>query len=79
MGDEADLVLDLGDGAALRATSGPAMWGAAIGWRILLGGDPVPNEPPAPGARAVLETLAACEALRLLIGHAPHRYDFTIE
>ena len=77
-GDDADLVLDLGDGAALRAAAGPALWGAAHGSRVLLDADPVEGQAPASAARAVMETLAACEALRRLMGHAPNRYEFTV-
>lgn len=69
-GDPADVVLDLGDGAAFRAARGPALWGCARGDAIRLGRTPPDLEgpPPAPAAQAVLETLAATEALLILAG-----------
>jgi len=72
----ADVVLDLDDGAAFRAARGPRLWGAAFASRVVLGVEPCPGPPPGPAARAVLETLAAGEALRLLLGLEPHAYDF---
>jgi len=72
----ADVVLDLGSGEAWRAASGPRIWGAAHGNRVTLGAAPFAGPAPAPPARAVLETLAAGEALRLLLGLEPHTYDF---
>jgi hypothetical protein len=72
-------VLDLGDGGAARVAAGPALWGAAHGARILLDTEPCEGPAPAPAARAVLETLAACEALRRLMGREAHRYDFTVD
>jgi len=75
-GSEADVVLDLGDGAAWRTASGARMWGGVVGGRVLLGA--IPREaPPGPVAlRAILETLAAGDALRLLLGLPSRRYDF---
>jgi hypothetical protein len=78
IGDPADVVLDLGDGAAFTRAGGPALWGGAHGRRILLGTDPAGGAGPEPSARALLETLAAGEALRLLLGLEPHRYDFEL-
>jgi hypothetical protein len=75
---EADVVLDLGDGAAYRAARGPRLWGAAHGRRVRLGGEPVAGPPAERAAQAVLETLAAGEALRLLMGAEPHAYDFEV-
>jgi hypothetical protein len=75
----ADVVLDLGDGAAYRAASGSALWGAAEESRVVLGVEPRSTKAAAVGpARAVLETLAAGEALRLLLGHEAHAYDFAL-
>jgi len=74
----ADVVLDLGSGEAWRAAQGPRLWGAAHGRRVILGEEPLAGPAEAPPARAVLETLAAGEALRLLLGLEPHRYDFTL-
>jgi hypothetical protein len=73
---EADVVLDLHDGAAWRAARGQRLWGAAHGRRVRLGGTPVPGPPGEQAAQAVLETLAAGEALRRLLGLEPHTYDF---
>lgn len=72
----ADVVLDLGDGAAYSAARGTRMWGGALGGRVLLGVEPRGGPPPAGAARAILETLAAGEALRLLLGLPAHSYDF---
>ncbi|MHC4933435.1 MAG: hypothetical protein ACYTGV_14725 [Planctomycetota bacterium] len=76
----ADLVCDLADGAAYRASRGPAIWGAVAGSRVLLGVEPRETADLESGAaaRAVLETLAAGEALRLLIGEAPHPVEFEL-
>ena len=70
----ADVVVDLGDGAAWRAARGRRLWGAALGSAIVLGDEPivVPGDAPEPAARALLEVLAAGEALWILMGHAPH-------
>jgi hypothetical protein len=76
VGSPADVVLDLGDGAAWRAAAGPRMWGGALGGRVLVGGEPREGPPPEGAARAVAETLAAGEALRLLLGLEPHAYDY---
>jgi len=78
-GAKVDVVLDLDDGTAWNAASGPALWGAAIGRRVIFGVEPGDAGTKAePAARAVLETLAAGEALRLLLGEAPHTYDFEL-
>jgi len=80
MGAGADVVCDLADGAAYRASTGPAIWGAALGSRILLGVEPrkVPGLESEGAARAVLETLAAGEALRLVLGEEAHPFDFEL-
>jgi hypothetical protein len=75
---EASVVVDLGDGAAYRAARGPRLWGAAHGQRVRLGGEPVEGPPGARAAQAVLETLAAGEALRLLLGEEPRTYEFEV-
>lgn len=75
-GSAADVVLDLGDGAAWRRASGMRVWGGCGGGHVLLGVEPRAVGPCAPAARAVLETLAAGEALRLLLGLPPRAYDF---
>jgi hypothetical protein len=72
------VVLDLGDGAAFAQCSGAALWGAALGRRILLGAEPTRGPAAEPTARALLEILAAGEALRLVLGLEPHSYDFTL-
>jgi hypothetical protein len=69
-------VLDLGDGAAWRQATGRRMWGGALGGRVVLGVEPVTGPPPEGAARAILETLAAGEALRVLLGLEPRRHDF---
>ena len=58
--DAADMVVDFGDGAAFEAADGPAL-------HVLAGG---------PWSRPVVETVAAAEALRALIGLPPHAYEF---
>lgn len=73
-----DLVLDLGDGTAFRAASRPGLWGAAMGRRVLLGCHPAGGLEADPLARPVLETLAAGEALRRLVGLEPCTYDFEV-
>lgn len=75
---EAALVLDLHDGAAWRAARGPRLWGAAHGRRVRLGTEPCEGPPGERAAQAVLETLAAGEALRRLLGQEPHPYDFEV-
>jgi hypothetical protein len=77
-GAEAAVVLDLYDGAAYRAARGPRLWGAAHGRRVRLGGEPVTGPPGERAGQAVLETLAAGEALRLLLGEEAHAYDFEL-
>jgi len=59
-GAAADMVVDFGDGAAFERAAGPAL-------RALRTGE---------WTRAVLETAAAGEALRALLGLDPHPYDF---
>lgn len=78
IGDPADVVLDLGDGAAFARARGPALRGGATGRRIRLGTGPLGGPPPEAAARALLETLAAGEALRLLLGREPNEYEFTL-
>jgi hypothetical protein len=68
-------VLDLGDGAAWRAGDGPRIWGAVFGRRLLLGAEPSAGPDGARDLRPVLETLAAAEALRRIVGLTPHDYD----
>jgi len=72
----ADVVLDLGDGRAWHAAPGPRTWGGAVGGRVLLGVEPRAGASAAGATRAILETLAAGEALRLLLGLRARRYDF---
>lgn len=74
----ADLVLDLEDGAAFRNAAGPCLWGGVVDGRILLGCEPVPDSGGTPAERAVIEVLAAGEALWRLLGQQPHVYDFQI-
>ncbi len=73
-GEPADLVLDLGDGTAFRAAAAARLWGGVVGGRVLLGDEPREG---ARGTTPVLETLAAAEALRRLLGLPPHRYEFS--
>jgi len=73
-GDRGDLTLDLGDGAAWRAASGPRLWGGVVGGVLKLGVEPEAGATTCP----VLETLAAGEALWRLLGHAPHVYEFAL-
>jgi len=78
-GDPADLVVDLGDGAAHAAAVGPALRGGfdAAG-ELVLGTEPLDPGTGEAGvaARALLETLAAGEALRMLAGGEVHCYRF---
>lgn len=76
-GAAADVVLDLGDGAAWRQAAGVRMWGGALGGRVLLGVEPREGPRPTGAARAILETLAAGEVLRALLGLAPRSHDFS--
>lgn len=75
VGAAADVVLDLGDGEAWRAALGPRVWGASLGGSVLLGTEPCEGPPPVGAARAILETTGAGEALRLLLGLPPRRYE----
>ncbi|MGQ0612483.1 MAG: hypothetical protein ACT4PV_01865 [Planctomycetaceae bacterium] len=72
---EADLVVDLADGAGIGQAG---FWGGALGRRVLVGVPPVQGEPAHPAARALVEALAAGEALRMLLGVRPHAYDFVL-
>jgi hypothetical protein len=74
----ADLVLDLEEGVAFRRAAGARLWGGVVEGRVRLGCDPVPASGGTPAERAVLEVLAAGEALWRLLGHAPHVYDFAV-
>jgi hypothetical protein len=51
-----------------------------VGSRVLLGVEPrgLPGLQSEGAARAVLETLAAGEALRLLLGEEAHPFDFEL-
>jgi len=82
----ADLVIDLRDGAAFAAATGPAFCGA-VGpdGRVRLGsvalGDGDRSVDPARLRQptfALLQTLAAGEALRVLAGGKAHTYDYSI-
>jgi len=75
-GTAADLVLDLGDGAAWHAAAGPRLWGGALGGEVLLGVEPRTGPAPEPGTQAVLETLAAGEALLRLLGGPERAWAF---
>ncbi|MEE8104287.1 MAG: hypothetical protein V3T86_01995 [Planctomycetota bacterium] len=85
-GAPSDLVIDLADGAAFKAATGPALFGA-VGpdGRVRLGSvalsesnrsiDPnVASQPPF----ALLQTLAAGEALRVLAGGEAHSYEYAV-
>jgi len=73
----ADLILDLGDGKAWRvAGTRPRLWGGAFGSRVVLDAKPAPGPAPVGAARALLESLAAGEALLRLLGQPPRAYDF---
>ncbi len=76
VGARADVVLDLGDGRAWRAATGRRTWGGAVGGRMLLGVEPRAAAAAEGAGRAILETLAAGEALRLLLGLEARRYEF---
>ena len=78
-GDAADVVVDLADGAAHRAAAGPALRGALVRDCLVLGTQAVDSGPGGevdPALQALLETLAAGEAFRLLAGQKAHRYEF---
>ena len=75
-GAEATLVLDLGDGRAYAAARGPRLWGGVDGPRVHLGVEPRDGAPAEGAARALLETLAAGEALWRVLGHDGHVYEF---
>ena len=77
-GDAVDLVVDLADGAAHAAARGPALRGGfdADG-RLVLGTEAFDATGGAGvAAWALLETLAAGEALRVLAGGEAHSYRF---
>jgi len=73
-----DLVLDLGDGSAYAAARGERLWGGIADGRLLLGCDPVASDRSEPADRALLEVLAAGEALWRILGREPHTYDFAL-
>ena len=56
------MVVDFGDGQAFRAASGPALHAQVSG--------------EGSWGPAVVETVAAAEALRALLGLEPHAYEF---
>ena len=68
----ADLVLDLGDGAAYAAAAGRRLWGGVARGRLLLGVAPQTGTGAPP---AVLQTLAAGEALLRLVGREERVYS----
>jgi len=72
----ADLVLDLGDGSAYAAATGNRLWGAVAEGQLLLGCEPRASGAARPQDRALLEVLAAGEALWRLLGRDPHSYAF---
>ena len=74
----ADLVLDLGDGSAYAAARGERLWGGIAGGRLLLGCEPVVSEAGRSVDRALLEVLAAGEALWRILGHEAHTYDYAL-
>lgn len=74
-GAEATFVLDLGDGRAYEAARGPRLWGGADGRWVRLGVEPREVAPAEGASRAVLETLAAGEALWRVLGHEEHVYE----
>jgi len=74
----ADLVVDLSDGEAYRAARGERLWGGAVEGRIRVGCDPMAGSGGSPAQRAVVEVLAAGEALWRLLGQEPHVYDFAL-
>jgi hypothetical protein len=73
-GDEGDLTLDLGDGSAWRAAKEPRLWGGVVDGTLLLGVEPVTGAE----SNAVLQTLAAGEAIWRLLGHEGHVYEFAV-
>ena len=79
----ADLVLDLGDGSAYAAAIGDRLWGGRL-WggvaegQLLLGCEPRVSVAGRPQDRALLEVLAAGEALWRLLGREPHSYAFSL-
>jgi len=75
---EADLVVDLEDGAAFDAAPAERLWGGVVDGRVRVGCDPIPGSAGTPAERAVVEVLAAGEALWRLLGHPPHAYDFAL-
>lgn len=75
---EADLVIDLEDGAAFGAATGDRLWGGVVDGRICVGGEPTPGAEASAAERAVVEILAAGEALWRILGQAPHTYDFAL-
>jgi hypothetical protein len=65
----------VGPGAGGGGGFGPRIWGAVFGRRLLLGAEPSAGPDGARDLRPVLETLAAAEALRRIVGLTPHDYD----
>jgi len=74
----ADLVVDLADGSAHRSATGDSLWGGVVDGRIRVGCEPVPASDGTPAERALLEVLAAGEALWRILGQNPHVYDFAL-
>ena len=74
----ADLVLDLGDGSAYAAATGDRLWGGVAQGQLLLGCEPRASDTGRPQDRALLEVLAAGEALWSLLGREPHSYSFAL-
>lgn len=77
-GAAADLVIDLGDGRAYAAAAGKRIRGGCRGGHLKLGGEPPPGPPGDAAAQALLESLAAGEAMRLLLGEEAHVYEFEV-
>jgi len=78
VGAAADLVLDLGDGSAYAAATGDRLWGGVADGQLLLGCEPRVSGAARPQDRALLEVLAAGEALWRLLGRQPHSYSFDL-
>jgi hypothetical protein len=76
VGDRADFTLDLGDGAAWRAATGSRLWGGVVDGELRLEGDPDRSAVFDHPLFAVLQPLAAGEALWRILGHAPHEFRY---
>ncbi len=74
----AEVVIDLGDGAAARAAEGEVVLAGARGRRVLVGAQPGDGPAPEPAAQSLAEILTAGEALRRLAGLPARTYDFTV-